>query len=143
MLLRALGHLWNLPNTCVGALFALGGRWTWEPDARVFRVTGGWMAAIFGRLGYAGMCVGDLVIQTQPLDPATWRHELVHAVQGRLLGPLYLPATLLGYAWGYLRFPKNGHDASPLEIWADLASGNAHRNAYLVHGRAVPPPRSR
>ena len=130
-LLRLLGHLWNLPNTLVGALFGLGGAWKIDPSARVFVVTGGWVVWIFARLGYAGMCVGDVVLQRGELPAWVYAHELIHAHQGRLLGPLYLPLTLLGYAWGYLRFPKNGHDASPLEIWADIASGNAARNEYL------------
>ncbi len=126
-----LGHLWSLPNTLVGLLFAFGGRGRFDAQNRVLLVTGGWMAAIFTRLGYAGMCVGDVVLCGGPLPIGVYRHELVHARQARLLGPLYLPATLLGYAWGYLVFPQNGHDASPLEIWADRASGNAAHNAFL------------
>lgn len=128
-----IGHLWSLPNTLIGLLFGLGGTLLFDRTNRVFVITGGWMAAIFGRLGYAGMCVGDVVICAQPLSAGTYRHELVHAHQARLLGPLYLPVTILCYLWGFIIFPKNGHDASPLEIWADRASGNAHHNAYLKH----------
>ncbi|MGC4045346.1 MAG: hypothetical protein QM758_16265 [Armatimonas sp.] len=128
-----IGHLWSLPNTLIGLLFGLGGTVLFDRTNQVFVITGGWMAAIFGRLGYAGMCVGDVVLCAQPLSPGTYRHELIHALQARLLGPLYLPITLLCYLWGFLIFPKNGHDASPLEVWADRASGNAHRNAYLKH----------
>lgn len=133
---RTLGHLWALPNTLVGALFGLGGQWRWDPGAEAFIVIGGWMAAIFRRLGYAGMSIGDVVLCAYDLpvrSPDVYRHELVHTVQARLLGPLYLPLTLLGYAFGLLRFPANPHDGSPLEVWADAASGNAARNAYLCH----------
>lgn len=126
-----LGPLWNLPNTLLGLLFGLGGRFMVDTENRVVVVAGGWMAALFGRLGFAGMCVGDVILCSGPLSLPTYRHELVHVRQARLLGPLYLPLTLLGYAYGFLRFPQNGHDASPLEIWADRASGNAERNAYL------------
>jgi hypothetical protein len=131
LILLLLGHLWSLPNTMIGLFFGLGGRFTWDRKNRVFIIDGGWVAASFGRRYFSGMCIGDVVICSQKLSDNIYRHELVHALQGRLLGPLYLPLTLLGYAWGYLIFPKNGHDASPLEVWADRASGNAASNAYL------------
>ena len=86
-----IGHLWNLPNTLIGVVFGLGGRFETDVENRVFVVTGGWMAGIFGKLGYAGMCVGDVVLCAGPLSMSVYRHELVHAVQGRILGPLYLP----------------------------------------------------
>ena len=130
-MLSLLGALWSLPNTLIGLLFGVGGRYRWDAPHRVVVVDGGWVVALFGRRYFSGMCVGDVVLCTHPLSDATFRHELIHATQGRLLGPLYLPLTLLGYAWGFLVFPQNGHDASPLEIWADIASGNAHTNAYL------------
>lgn len=130
-ILLLLGQLWTLPNTLIGLLFGLGGRFSWDATNRVVVVDGGWVAASFGRRYFSGMCIGDVVICSQKLSDNTYRHELVHALQGRILGPLYLPLTLLGYAWGYLVFPQNGHDASPLEIWADRASGNAASNAYL------------
>ena len=126
------GHIWNLSNSVVGACFGIGGRWQWVAPDRVFRVDGGWMAAIFGRLGYAGMCVGDIVLVSQPLSDSVWRHEVVHAWQGRVLGPLYLPCTLVGYAIGFVRCPRLAHDASPMEIDADRRSGNAHANAWLA-----------
>ena len=130
-----LAPLWSLPNTLIGLFFGLGGSVTWDRENRVFVVSGGWIAETFGRRYFSGMCIGDVVICSQKLSDTIYRHELVHAMQGRILGPLYLPLTLLGYAWGYLIFPQNGHDASPLEVWADRASGNAERNAYLRHQR--------
>lgn len=126
-----IGHVWSLPNTLIGLVFGIGGRFEADLENRVFVVAGGWMAGIFGKLGYAGMCVGDVVLCAVPLSMNIYRHELVHAVQGRILGPLYLPLTLLGYLYGWIRFPQNAHDASPLEVWADVASGNARSNAYL------------
>jgi hypothetical protein len=130
--------LWALPNTLVGLLFGVGGRFRWDRENRVFVVLGGWMVAIFRRLGFAGMCVGDVVLCAYDLpvrSPGIYRHELVHATQARLLGPLYLPLTLLGYALGVLLCPRCPHDGSPLEVWADLASGNADTNAYLRRRR--------
>lgn|GEM_PF-1341801 len=134
-----LGHTWNSPNTLIGLLFGLGGRVRPDRANRVFVVDGGWMVAIFRRLGYAGMCVGDVVLCAFDLPnhaPNIYAHELVHAAQGRLLGPLYLPLTLFGYFWGFCACPRDAHDASPLEIWADVASGNGSRNRYLYRLRA-------
>ncbi len=136
MSLRLPGHLWNAPNTVVGLVFAIGGRARVDHANGVLVVRGGWMAWIFGRLGYAAMCVGDVVLEAMPLDPAIYRHELAHADQGRLLGPMYLPCTLLGYAIGFLRCPRLAHDASPMEIDADIRSGNAGGNAWLARSRA-------
>jgi hypothetical protein len=119
-------------------LFGLGGRFSWDVDNRVFIVDGGWMVSIFQRLGYAGMCVGDVVLCAFDLKnsaPAIYAHELIHAIQGRLLGPLYLPLTLLCYAIGFCLCPADAHDASPMELWADIASGNAKKNRYLFRLR--------
>ncbi|MFM7322087.1 MAG: hypothetical protein ACKO5K_11265 [Armatimonadota bacterium] len=132
---RLPGHLWNAPNTGIGLVMAVGGRPRFDRENGVLVVRGGWMAWIFGHLGYAGMCVGDVVLEAMPLDPATYRHELAHADQGRLLGPFYLPCTLLGYAIGFLRCPRLAHDASPMEIDADRRSGNADRNEWLARSR--------
>ena len=133
-LLRFLGHLWTLPNTVIALLFGLGGRCVWDAENEVVVVVGGWVPAIFTRLGYAGMSVGDVVLGAEDLrvrHGRIYRHELVHTTQSRLFGPLYLPLTILCYAIGFCRFRENAHDASPLEVWADNASGNAEWNAYL------------
>jgi hypothetical protein len=129
--LHLLGHLWGSVNTIVGLLFGLGGRYEWDKTARVFRVYGGWMVRIFTHFKFVGMCVGDVVLSKAPLHPKIDRHELVHAAQSRLLGPFYLPATLLGYAIGLLLCPECPHDASPMEVWADIASDNVDTNFYL------------
>ena len=132
--IRLLGHLWALPNTLVGLAFALGGTVEIDRPNRVLVVRGGWMVAIFHRLGFAGMCVGDVVLCAGDLrgrQPRIYRHELVHATQARILGPFYLPLTLFGYALGAALCPRNPHDGSPLEVWADVASGNAESNTYL------------
>ena len=137
-LLRLLGHLWTLPNTLIALLFGLGGRCRWDSADEVVVIAGGWVPGIFTRLGYAGMSIGDVVLGGVDLRIAhlrIYRHELVHTTQSRLFGPLYLPLTLLCYAIGFVRFRPNPHDASPLEVWADVASGNAEWNAYLRYKR--------
>jgi hypothetical protein len=126
-----LGHCWGSINTVIGLFFGLGGRYTFDKAARVFRVYGGWMVRRFTSWGFIGMCVGDVVLSQEPLPEHIDRHELVHAIQSRLLGPLYLPLTLLGYAIGLLLCPQCPHDGSPMEIWADVASDNADTNYYL------------
>ena len=135
-LLRLLGHLWTLPNTLIALLFGLGGCYRWDAANEVVLVFDGWMVAIFRRFRYVGMSIGDVILCADDLPtcmPRVYRHELVHTTQARLLGPLYLPLTLLGYALGYLLYRANPHDASPLEVWADIASGNTSANAYLRH----------
>jgi len=89
-------------------------------------------------LGYAGMCIGEIVFISQELSPSTFRHEVAHAQQGRLTGIFYLPLTLLGYLYGFLRYPRDmhkAHDASPMEIWADIWSDNEERNLILAARR--------
>jgi hypothetical protein len=133
---RLPGHLWTLPNTLIALLFGIGGRYVWDPANEVVVVIGGWVPRIFTALGYAGMSVGDVVLGGEDLrvgHPEIYRHELVHTTQARLFGPLYLPLTLLCYAIGFCRFRENPHDGSPLEVWADKASGNREWNAYLRH----------
>jgi hypothetical protein len=134
IILRLLGHLWTLPNSVIALLFGLGGRYVWDAENEVVVIVGGWVPAIFTRLGYAGMSVGDVVLGAEDLrvrHERIYRHELVHTTQSRLFGPLYLPLTIACYAIGFCRFPKNAHDASPLEVWADTVSGNVEWNAYL------------
>ncbi len=135
---RVAGHIWSLPNTLLGLLFGVGGVYSLDRANRVVVVCGGAAAAVFRRFGFAGMCIGDVVLSYEDLQrryPHIYRHELVHATQARILGPLYLPATLMGYALGLVLSPRCPHDGSPLEIWADIASGNADSNAFLKRWR--------
>jgi hypothetical protein len=133
-LARLVGHLWASPNTLLALCFGLGGKFAFDRENRVIVAENGWMARLIHRFGYAGMCVGDVVLSPYDIrryEPRIYRHELVHATQARMLGPLYLPLTFLGYAIGALIYPRCPHDASPLEVWADAASGNADYNQYL------------
>lgn len=80
------------------------------------------------------MCIGDVIVVTGTVPPWLMEHELAHARQGRMVGALYLPLTFLGYATGWLRYPtdiRKAHDASFMEIWADVLSHNQARNLIL------------
>jgi hypothetical protein len=133
-----LGHLWNLPNTAIALIMATGGKLSVDRENRVIVVRGSLTGKVLGRFGYAGMCIGDIVFISQELSPSTFRHEVAHAKQGRLTGIFYLPLTLLGYLYGFLRHPRDmykAHDASPMELWADIWSGNEERNLILAGRR--------
>jgi hypothetical protein len=132
------GHLWNLPNTAIALIMAIGGKLSIDRENRVIIVRGSVTGMVLGRFGYAGMCIGDIVFVSQELSPSTFRHEVAHAQQGRLTGIFYLPLTVLGYLYGFLRYPRDmhkAHDASPMEIWADIWSNNQERNLILVEQR--------
>jgi hypothetical protein len=136
--LMLLGHLWNLPNTAIALIMAIGGTLSVDRESRVIVVRGSLTGKVLGRFGYAGMCIGDIVFISQELSPSTFRHEVAHAKQGRLTGIFYLPLTLLGYLYGFLRYPRDmhkAHDASPMELWADISSGNEERNLILAGRR--------
>jgi hypothetical protein len=135
---RILGHIWNIPNTAISLLLSAGGKLAVDRGNRVIIVRGSVTGKVLGRFGYAGMCIGDIVFVSQELSPSTFCHEVAHAKQGRLTGIFYLPLTLLGYLYGFLRYPRDmhkAHDASPMEIWADIWSGNEERNLILVEQR--------
>ena len=130
-----MGHLWNIPNTAIALLLTVGGKLSLDRDNRVIVVRGSLTGKVLGRCGYAGMCIGDIIFISQELSPSTYRHEVVHARQGRLTGIFYLPLTLLGYMYGFLRYPMDihrAHDASPMELWADIWSDNEERNLILA-----------
>jgi hypothetical protein len=132
------GHLWNLPNTAIALIMAIGGKLSINRENRVIIVRGSITDKLLGRFGYAGMCIGDIVFVSQELSPSTFRHEVAHAKQGRVTGVFYLPLTLLGYLYGFLRYPQDihkAHDASPMELWADIWSDNQDRNLILVERR--------
>lgn len=121
--LRLLGHIHAAPNTALGLLGGLGGRFSWDREHGVVEVRGGWLARVNNALGFGGIALGDVVLSWRPMPDVVRRHERAHVVQARLFGPLYLPLTLLGYLVGFLMEPRQAHDASPLEIWADAAAG--------------------
>ncbi len=136
--IQIVGQLWNLPNTAIALIMAIGGTLSLDRENHVIVVRGSLTGRVLERFGYAGMCIGDIVFISQELSPSTFRHEVAHARQGRLTGIFYLPLTLIGYLYGFLRYPRDihrAHDASPMELWADIWSGNEDRNLILAARR--------
>ena len=136
--IQIVGHLWNLPNTVIALIMAIGGTLSVDRENHVIVVRGSLTGKVLGRFGYAGMCIGDIIFISQELSPSTFRHEVAHARQGRLTGICYLPLTLVCYLYGFLRYPMDihrAHDASPMELWADIWSGNEERNLILAARR--------
>jgi hypothetical protein len=75
------------------------------------------------------------ILPTRPMSDESLAHESVHQGQSQVLGPFYLPAILTSYAMGVGDYIGTGaffwgvdpvtyiHDASPMEVMADLFSG--------------------
>ncbi|SCG42688.1 glycine zipper family protein [Micromonospora coxensis] len=92
--LFVVDHTWSLPNTAAGALFLAAhlvfghrlDRTVSQHSCRV-NVVEGVSPRYATTIGT--VCAGS--------SPGIQRHEDVHILQGRLLGPLYLPLVALNY----------------------------------------------
>ena len=118
--LTLLGHVWTSQNSLIGLLYGLGGHYSYDSCHETIKVTGGVGNWIFGG-NYGAITFGDVVLSRKRITNSTYQHELVHVQQGRYMGPLYIASTILSYGVGFLR--GYGHDASPMEIDADIRSG--------------------
>ena len=104
-------RVWNLPNTLLGLLGGLGGRFRWQTAEGVCEVVGGWFVSALRRLGLAdAVTLGDVILYAdEACRPALRAHELVHVGQYRAWGPLFLPAYGLESLWQWLRTGKGYH----------------------------------
>lgn len=104
--------LWNGPNSFLGLLGGLGGRWRWHGGDGVWEVSGGWLVGLLGRLGWAdAITLGDVVLYADArLIPLLHGHEMVHVRQGRRWGPLFLPLYLTESLFQWLRTGRGYHD---------------------------------
>jgi hypothetical protein len=124
----ALLWLWQAPQAALGLVGAWGGRLVARDEATL-TFEGGWLPRA---LRAQAVSLGPIILTCPGTTEATMAHERAHCRQSLRLGPLYLPATLLGYGIGIVRALREGggwdwtkaHDASPLEIEADLGSGH-------------------
>ncbi len=130
-MLRVLRWAWTLPNQVAGAIGAVGGRVARrEVDTGAVLVVGSWLGKFMSKKGLSSATtLGDFILIGRPesvAHEALIAHERIHIRQSNALGWLYLPATGIGYLIsGFRSGFKDWHDASPLEIDADLRSGIA------------------
>lgn len=116
-MIRLLAYLWASPNSVIGLLLALGGRWRLHRG--VLEITGGWFSRYWGRRIQA-MTLGHVILARLPDALELWReHERRHVRQYEWLGPLFLPvyAGLALYTALRGRRPYRDH---PLERQAGL-----------------------
>jgi hypothetical protein len=96
--LLLVDHSWSLPNTVAGAVYLLGHLLAGHRvDRPLSRHSG--RIAVDGRVwaGYV-TTVGQVVAGLRPGSSAALvRHEDLHVLQARLLGPLYLPLVAAHY----------------------------------------------
>jgi hypothetical protein len=110
--MRGAGYVWSLPNSALGALFALaalasGGRATVVDG--VLEAYGGAASFILRRLvplrgGASAMTLGHVVVGRDPgCIERTRAHERVHVRQYERWGPLFLPAYAMASVVAALR----------------------------------------
>jgi hypothetical protein len=106
-----LGNAWDLPNQAIGALISALGVFTGGGSVQnvngIIQTTGvSWMSG--------GLTVGNYTIYGPPgeFEPETaisnglaYEHEFQHSIQSMILGPLFLPANLIGGTLGILSDP--------------------------------------
>lgn len=140
-MLEIIRLVWTLPNQLLGAVGAIGGkRARVETSPRAHVVVGSWLGRFMAKSGLSSATtLGDFILigrEEGSAREALIAHERVHILQSNLLGPLYLPMTLIGYLMsGVISKGKEWHDASPLEIDADIRSGhraNVESNPFAL-----------
>jgi len=98
-----LPRVWNVGNSLLGLLGAVGGTGRFRTEEAVWEVAGGWLIAGWGGGGWASaITLGDVILYADArLIPLLHAHEMVHVRQGRAWGPLFLPAYGLEslYQW--------------------------------------------
>ncbi|MFE9689315.1 glycine zipper family protein [Micromonospora sp. NPDC005806] len=94
ILLFVVDHTWSLLNTAVGALYlALHLVFGHQLD-RVISQASGRVNVVEGVSPRYATTIGTVCAGSRP---GIQRHEDVHILQARLLGPLYLPLVMLNY----------------------------------------------
>ena len=136
------GKVWNVPNTAVGVTVGIvglgisqlpglpGGSVRFRHNAIEFENNPLMFAGAItlgNTINYKGCESKKTFGPFAELDNGyVWQHEMQHTFQGELLGPLYLPANILGAAGGYLsegdyhgigNFMETGPSAWPPRMW--------------------------
>jgi len=102
---RWLPRVWNSGNSLLGLVGALGGTAQFRPEEAVWEVTGGWLIGLLDRAGWAAaITLGDVILYADArLILLLHAHEMAHVRQGRVWGPLFLPAYVLESLGQWLR----------------------------------------
>ena len=126
---RGIQRLWNGGNTLLGLLGALGGTVKSRPEEAVWEVTGGWLIGLLGRAGWAdAITLGDTILYADVgLVPLLHDHEMVHVRQGRVWGPLFLPAYMAESLFQRLRTGR-GYWDNRFEVAARSAGSAGEEN---------------
>ena len=139
---RVAGHIWNLPNTIVGGAWALANR----AFGGEFSIQNGAIVLENAPLQPEGSAItlGDVVVfggrasdVFPPQAPYTiGQHEFAHLPQGRVLGPLYLPANVVGWTASLAHFAARGFSA---QGWLSPVHGPLN---FMERGPLSTPPRA-
>jgi len=126
-----IGYGWNSPNTLLGLGWGFVGL-TWDRLSGFITGTGPQMQIITANNAvnflnhpgnFQGLTLGNVIHYPLGIGPATpqgnrvplGEHEEQHTYQGQILGPLYLPANLVGGLWSLIT-QGNWHDGNFMEI---------------------------
>ena len=106
--LDVLGKIWNAPNTAIGLLYAGVGR-LFGGDFSIGNNGIQLENSPLQRSGYA-VTLGNVIVYGggQATPQAYGPHESQHTIQGQVLGPLYLPANLIGMGASLISAPFTG-----------------------------------
>ena len=112
-------HVWNVGNSLIGCLGAVGGVWRVDHSEGVAEVAGGWLIGRLVRQGWASaITLGDVILYADArLIPLLHEHEMVHVRQGRAWGPLFLPAYVLESLYQQVRM-GDGYRSNRFEVAA-------------------------
>jgi hypothetical protein len=134
---KAAGVVWNLPNTAIGTAYGLLGIPTGGISFEYgqFQFRGNLLQWLLSGGGNGAVTLGDTGIYPPGFGPETVQpgsgftlgfEESFHSLQGRILGPLYLPAhitfgtsaLLVNRYWhGPVNLLERGPHASPPRIF--------------------------
>jgi hypothetical protein len=94
VLLFLVDHTWSLLNTVAGTIYLAAHLLVGHSLDRAASKDSGRINVTEGMGAGVAMTVGNVVAGA---NPSIQRHEDVHVMQGRVLGPLYLPLLVLNY----------------------------------------------
>ena len=126
-----LDNTWSVLNSFVGSIYQVILLITLNP---IKRDTSRGSGAVFHDRpfipGFAATTYGNVIAGA---NPDVVRHELVHVLQGRIFGPLFIPLVILNYILGaLLPYWLIYHDRSryPIRNFGEYFSVGVYRNTW-------------